>query len=152
MAFAKLFGDIDLSLGFVTSNIVPASSASIGFVLIAEGNIELATILAILSLLGSLPAIPMYLSFYASVSAVKVPIGKIVSAVIYTLVTPFIVGQITRLFLIYRKLRGLKGEERVKMARKIEGNLGGKGFYLHIIIILIVQNTFFLITWSHSIV
>jgi ACR3 family arsenite efflux pump ArsB len=123
MAFAKLFGDIDLSLGFVTSNIVPASSASIGFVLIAEGNIELATILAILSLLGSLPAIPMYLSFYASVSAVKVPIGKIVSAVIYTLVTPFIVGQITRWFLIYRKLRGLKGEERVKMARKIEGNL-----------------------------
>jgi len=123
MIFAKFFGDVDLSLGFVTSNVVPASSASIGFVLIAEGNIELATILAVLSLLGSLPAIPTYLSFYASVSAVKVPIGKIVSAVIYTLVTPFIAGQITRWFLIHRRLRGLEKEEKVKMAKRIEGNL-----------------------------
>lgn len=56
MAFAKLFGDIDLELGFVTSNVVPASSASIGFVLIAEGNIELATILAVLSLFGVTPS------------------------------------------------------------------------------------------------
>ena len=123
MTFAKFFGDVDLSLGFVTSNVVPASSASIGFVLIAEGNIELATILAVLSLLGSLPAIPAYLSFYASVSAVKVPVGKIVSAVIYTLVTPFIAGQITRWFLIHRRLRGLEREEKVKMAKRIEGKL-----------------------------
>ncbi len=120
MAFAKLFGDIDLALGFVTSNVVPASSASIGFVLIAEGNIELATILAVLSLFGSLPAIPFYLSFYAKVSAVSVPIDKIVSAVLYTLVTPFVAGQITRWFLIHRRLKEVEGVERVKMAKSIE--------------------------------
>lgn len=120
MGFAKLFSDIDLALGFVTSNVVPASSASIGFVLIAEGNIELATILAVLSLFGALPAIPTYLSFYASVSAVKIPINKIVSAVLYTLVTPFVAGQITRYFLVHRRLKGIEGDEKFKKARAIE--------------------------------
>ncbi len=123
MAFAKLFSDIDLALGFVTSNVVPASSASIGFVLIAEGNIELATILAVLSLFGALPAIPIYLSFYASVSAVRIPIDKIVSAVLYTLVTPFVAGQVTRFLLVYRRVKGMEGEEKFKKMMAIEMKL-----------------------------
>ena len=100
ISFSKMFSDIQVAMGFVTSNIVPASSASIGYVLVAEGDIELATILAILSLIGALAAIPGYLRLYASMISVSIPISKIMNIVVYTLVLPLIAGQATRCLVI----------------------------------------------------
>jgi len=98
--FARSIPDLEVGLGFVTSNVVPASSASLGYVLLAEGNIELATILAVFSLIGALGAVPAYVGLYAGLYSVPIPMGKIVESIVYTLVTPFILGQLTRYFII----------------------------------------------------
>ncbi len=100
MLFASLLPDRQVALGYVASNVVPASSASIGYVLLAEGDLELATVLAVLSLLGSLAAIPSYLGLYASMSSLTVPMDKILASVLYTLVAPFVAGQATRWLLM----------------------------------------------------
>lgn len=103
MEFARFLPSKQLSIGYVVSNVVPASSASIGYVLIAEGDIELATVLAVLSLIGAFLAIPGYLKVYASAVAVNLPLGKIVQSLTYTLLIPFAIGQLTRYLLIKRR-------------------------------------------------
>lgn len=89
-----------IGTGFVVSNIVPASSASLGYVLIAGGSIELATALAIVSLAVSVPAIPLILDLYGSQASVSIPVEPIMLSVLYILVLPLIAGQITRYLLI----------------------------------------------------
>jgi len=101
--FAKAIQDSYISLGFVTSNVVPASSASLGYVLLAEGNIELATILAVFSLIGAMGAVPAYVGFYAGISSIPLPMNKIIQSIIYTLLTPFIAGQLTRYYFIKKR-------------------------------------------------
>ncbi|MDG6906640.1 MAG: arsenic resistance protein [Nitrososphaerota archaeon] len=95
-ALAPTFGSSEIGLGFVTANIVPASSASLGYVLIAGGSIELATALAVLSLVIAIPAIPFFMSLYSSQVSATVPIFPVLTSVVYILVLPFIAGQLTR--------------------------------------------------------
>ncbi len=101
---APTLGNGSIGLGFVTANIVPASSASLGYVLIAGGSLELATALAVLSLVVAIPAIPIFLDIYSRNLAATAPIAPIMTSVIYILVLPFIVGQLTRVLL--KRYRG----------------------------------------------
>jgi ACR3 family arsenite transporter len=103
MLFSKLFTEKQIALGFFVANIVPASSASLGYVLLAEGNIELATILSVLSLLGAFGAIPLYMHLYASMTSVKIPLGKVIASLTYTLLIPLVAGQLTRYAIVHRR-------------------------------------------------
>ncbi len=98
-ALAPTIGNKGIGLGFMVVNVVPAGSASVGYVLIAEGSIELATALAILGLVVAIPAIPMYLSFYGKSTSMSVPISPIMSSILYILVLPLVLGQATRVAL-----------------------------------------------------
>ncbi len=100
---APTFGNGQIGIGFVTANIVPASSASLGYVLIAGGSIELATALAVLSFVIAIPAIPFFLSLYGSQASTTVPITPVLISVLYILVLPFIAGQLTRYPLLRKK-------------------------------------------------
>ncbi len=89
-----------IGTGFVVSNIVPASSASLGYVLIAGGSIELATALAIVSLIVAVPFIPVVLGLYSSQTSVAIPVEPIMLSILYILILPLIAGQITRYILL----------------------------------------------------
>jgi ACR3 family arsenite efflux pump ArsB len=93
---APTMGDPHIGIGYVIANVVPASSASLGYVLIAGGNIELATALAILSIFIGIPAIPLLVSRYSNMVSVPVPIETIIASLLEVLVLPLIVGQLTR--------------------------------------------------------
>ncbi len=95
-------GSNEIESGFIIANIVPASSASLGYVLIVGGSIELATALAIVSMAVAVPMIPLLLSLYGG-QASEIPLDPIMMSVVYILVLPFIVGQMTRYLLIRRK-------------------------------------------------
>ena len=85
-----------IGTGFVVSNIVPASSASLGYILISGGSIELATALAIVSVVVAIPAIPIILGLYSSHVSSAIPVEPVLLSVVYILVLPLIAGQITR--------------------------------------------------------
>jgi predicted Na+-dependent transporter len=70
--FANLL-EPSVAPGFVVSNVVPASSASMGYVLLAEGNIELATAPAFPSILIAPLAPPAIIGFYSSYAATIIP-------------------------------------------------------------------------------
>ncbi|HDD69307.1 MAG TPA: arsenic resistance protein [Candidatus Korarchaeota archaeon] len=112
IAFSTVIPNTDVAMGYVVSNVVPASSASIGYVLLVDGDIELATVLAVLSLFGSLIAVPGYLNVYSSVTSASVPLGKTMEALVYTLVIPFILGQVTRYLAIRHTIKKKREEYR----------------------------------------
>ena len=85
-----------VSEGFFLANIVPASSASLGYILIAGGTIELATVLAVVSFAVSIPVIPVFLDLYSHSTSSAVPIDPILTSIALILVLPFVVGQLTR--------------------------------------------------------
>lgn len=100
---APTIGNSLIGSGFFIANIVPASSASLGYVLIAGGSIELATALAIVSLMVAIPMIPALLSIYGSQMSTAIPLDPVMMSVLYILVTPLIIGQLTRYVLLKKK-------------------------------------------------
>ena len=102
-ALAPTLGNSQIGVGFVAANVVPASSASLGYVLIAGGSIELATALAVISLVVAIPAIPFFLGLYSSQVSTTVSVVPIMTSVLYILVLPLIAGQLTRYPLLRRK-------------------------------------------------
>ena len=115
-----------ISIGFVAANSVPASSASIAYVLLAEGNIEFATLLAIISIIGALGVVPAYVGLYARTVSVSVPISVLGESVALALLTPFILGQLTRYYLVKRRAkRVLRNSEIELPCKKIETHLSG---------------------------
>lgn len=116
MAFmlAPSFGNTQIATGFLISNVVPASSASLGYVLIAGGSVELATALAVVSLVVAVPAIPIIMDIYSSHVNFAFPLAPIMISIVYIMILPLIAGQVTR----YPLLK-FKGAEFVnKTARK----------------------------------
>lgn len=93
---APSFGNPSIAAGFVISNVVPASSASMGYVLIAGGSLELATVLAILSVVVAVPVIPLIINIYSSQMHFTFPIAPVMVSVLYILILPLIAGQLTR--------------------------------------------------------
>jgi ACR3 family arsenite efflux pump ArsB len=104
---ANYLGNKYIGIGFVAANAVPASSASIAYVLIAEGNIELATVLAVISILGAVILAPLYISLYASTVSIHIPITTLTESVTIALITPLILGQTTRYYLVKRRARNI---------------------------------------------
>jgi ACR3 family arsenite transporter len=94
-----------VAIGFVAANSVPASSASIAYVLLAEGNIEFATLLAVISIIGALFTVPAYIGWFAKTVSVNVPIMVLGESVGLALLTPFILGQLTRYYLITHRAK-----------------------------------------------
>ena len=112
-AFAPSLGS-SVWVGFVISNVVPASSASLGYVLIVGGSIELATALAIMSLIIAVPAIPIILGLYSSHTSIAIPVGPVMLSILYILILPLVVGQITRYLLIKWKSEATVEKESKK--------------------------------------
>jgi ACR3 family arsenite efflux pump ArsB len=100
---APTLGDPHIGVGYVAANVVPASSASIGYVLIAGGSIELATVLAVLTLILGIPSIPALIGLYSSSVSISVPMEPIMNSLVEVLVLPLILGQLTRYILIRAK-------------------------------------------------
>jgi len=96
---SSMFNNKMIALGFFIANIVPASSASMSYVLLASGNIELATVLVILVLLASFVTIPGYLALHSSITSFKIPITEIVYSLVIVLITPLVIGQLIKYYL-----------------------------------------------------
>lgn len=97
---APSLGNSSIATGFVISNVVPASSASMAYVLIAGGSLELATVLAVVSVVVAIPAIPLIMNLYSSQMHIAFPLAPLMTSVLYILILPLIAGQFTRYGLV----------------------------------------------------
>ena len=105
MLFAGHMSNKVIGVGYITANSVPASSASVAYIMLAGGNIELATVLVILSILMTLFAAPAYVALYAQNVHISSPITVLAESVVIALLFPLILGQIIRYCFIIRKAK-----------------------------------------------
>jgi ACR3 family arsenite transporter len=106
-------GDPFLGAGYVTANVVPSSSAALGYVLISGGSVELATIFIVIFVILSPVIIPAYLYIVSSVTSVNMPLALVLKSLLIVLIIPLVVGQAIRFavrrrhepMIIDRKLR-----------------------------------------------
>ena len=94
-----------IALGYVLLSTVPSSSASIGYVLICGGNLELALALRLLSIPGAFIAVPAYTAVYAAMASVPLPLATILESLAITILTPLAAGQLTRYLIVHRRVR-----------------------------------------------
>ncbi len=100
---SALISSPDIKLGFLVSNTAPASAASLGYVMLAEGNLELATANVFVLVVLGIVLIPAYLYVYASMMTLSVPVVEFVKPVLAVLAVPLLVGQLVRRYLIRRR-------------------------------------------------
>jgi len=108
---ALLVNDKLLGLGYFISNIVPASSGALGYIMIASGNVELAAMLIMLITPLAILIIPGYLTLYSSITVVEVPITEVVESLVIVLLVPLLVGQLIRYYLLRVKYPGYVDKE-----------------------------------------
>jgi len=96
---ASLMSDRAIGLGYFVSNIVPASSAALGYIMIASGDMELATVLVLAATLICFVAIPSYLALYASAISIEVPVAEIMYSLATILLASLVAGQLLRYYL-----------------------------------------------------
>ncbi len=113
MLFANYIGDKIIGIGYIAANAVPASSASVAYVMLAGGNIELATVLVILSILIALFAAPTYVAVYAQSVHMSLPITVLAESVMIALLFPLVLGQLIRYCFITRKAKKLVSVSRI---------------------------------------
>lgn len=86
----------DIGAGYVLANVVPSSSAALGYVLITGGDIELATIVIVMFVILSPAIIPAYLTLISTVSSVQVSPAPVLWSLLFVLVMPLVFGQLIR--------------------------------------------------------
>ena len=96
-----------LALGFLLVMVVPCSSMSIGYTGLAEGNLELATVIVALSFVLAVVAVPLWMLVFAAHYQVAIPIQDMLTSILTVLIAPMILGYLTR-----RGLVAVLGEMR----------------------------------------
>lgn len=109
--WAPLFGFVlaaaflhqpEVAFGFLLVMTVPCSAMTVGYVGLAKGNVELATLVVAISFLLSLVAVPFWLALLGGAFDIPIPYASLGQAIITMLVLPMALGYLTRRRLIVR--------------------------------------------------
>ena len=108
--------DQQLALGFLLVMVVPCSSMSIAYTGLADGDLELATVIVASSFVLSLAAVPAWMTLFASGYSVPVPLSDLLISIGEVLLAPMLLGFLTRYWLVRRR-----GHEAVKRLQPLLG-------------------------------
>jgi ACR3 family arsenite transporter len=98
-----------LALGFLLVMVVPCSSMSIAYTGLAEGDIELATVVVAVGFVLAIVAVPVWMSVFAANYSVPVPLHDMLVSILTVLIAPMVLGYLTR-----RQVVRARGEESLK--------------------------------------
>ena len=102
-ALAHLFlGNPMLALGFLLVMVVPCSSMSIAYTGLAEGDLELATVVVAASFILSIAAVPLWMALFAASYHLQVPLQEMLISIAEVLIGPMVAGYLTRAGLMRR--------------------------------------------------
>jgi ACR3 family arsenite transporter len=110
---ARLFLHDDmLALGFLLVMVVPCSSMSIAYTGLAEGDIELATVVVAASFVLAIAAVPAWMAVFAANYSVPVPLHDMLVSILTVLIAPMILGYLTQRLVV--RLRGAESLKRLQ--------------------------------------
>ena len=141
---AKVFlTDPLLALGFLLVMVVPCSSMSIGYTGLAEGNLELATVVVALSFVLAVVAVPLWMTIFAANYSVPIPISDMLMSILTVLIAPMILGFLTRWVLTH-----WLGEERFRRLQPLFPSLSLLAMYGIVFMIFFAKATMIVDKWQ----
>ena len=94
---ARLFlHDSLLALGFLLVMVVPCSSMSIAYTGLANGDVELATVIVGFSFVVAVVAVPAWMLVFAAGYDIPLPLGSMMVSILTVLIAPMFAGWLTR--------------------------------------------------------
>jgi ACR3 family arsenite efflux pump ArsB len=138
-----LLHDPMLSLGFLLVMVVPCSSMSIAYTGLADGDIELATVVVAASFLVSVAAVPLWMSIFAARYHVPVPMHDLLVSILTVLIAPMILGYLTRRF-----LTRARGEQAVKRLHPLLASMSMLAMFAIIFLIFFAKTDMILAKWA----
>lgn len=106
--------DPTLAVGFLLVMVVPCSSMSIAYTGLAEGDLELATVVVAASFVLAIAAVPVWMSVFAAGYHVPVPLHDMLVSILEVLIAPMVAGYLTRAGLV--RWRGHLAVKRLQPA------------------------------------
>lgn len=106
--------DPTLALGFLLVMVVPCSSMSIAYTGLAEGDLELATVVVAASFVLAIGAVPVWMAVFAAGYHVPVPLHDMLISILEVLIGPMVAGYLTRAGLV--RWRGHTAVKRLQPA------------------------------------
>ena len=89
-----------LALGFLLVMVVPCSSMSIAYTGLANGDVELSTVIVGSSFVVAVVAVPVWMMIFAAGYHVPVPLGAMMGSILTVLIAPMLAGWATRKALV----------------------------------------------------
>jgi ACR3 family arsenite transporter len=132
-----------LALGFLLVMVVPCSSMSIGYTGLAEGNLELATVVVAMSFILAIVAVPIWMTIFASNYQVPLPIRDLIMSMFTVLIAPMVLGYLTRQ-LLTRTL----GKERFKDIQPLFPSLSLMAMYGIVFLIFFAKASMIIDKWQ----
>ena len=144
LVLARVFlHDPLLALGFLLVMVVPCSSMSIGYTGLAEGNLELATVIVALSFVLAVAAVPLWMLVFAAQYQVPLPIQDMLGSILTVLIAPMLLGYLTRRGLVH-----WLGETRFQRLQPLFPSLSLLAMFGIVFLIFLAKATLIVTQWS----
>ena len=141
---AHLFlGNLMLALGFLLVMVVPCSSMSIAYTGLAEGDLELATVVVAASFILSIAAVPLWMALFAASYHLQVPLQDMLISIVEVLIGPMIAGYLTRAGLVHRW-----GEAMVKRLQPALASASMLAMFLIVFLIFFAKADMIVAKWQ----
>ena len=135
--------DPQLALGFLLVMVVPCSSMSIAYTGLAEGDLELATVVVASSFVLALAAVPIWMTVFASGYNVPVPMHDLLVSIGTVLLAPMLLGFLTRHMIVRRR-----GHEAVKRLQPLLAAFSMLAMFTIIFLIFFAKEQLIVARWQ----
>jgi ACR3 family arsenite efflux pump ArsB len=135
--------DPQLALGFLLVMVVPCSSMSIAYTGLADGDLELATVVVASSFVLALLAVPAWMMVFASGYNVPVPMHDLLVSIATVLLAPMLLGFLTRHAIVRRR-----GHEAVKRLQPLLGAFSMLAMFAIIFLIFFAKEQMIVAKWQ----
>jgi len=132
-----------LALGFLLVMVVPCSSMSIAYTGLAEGAIELATVVVAVSFVLAIAAVPLWMTVFAANYQVPIPLHDMLVSILTVLIAPMILGYLTRR-LVIRTL----GEGRLQGLQPVLSSASMLAMFAIVFLIFFAKADMIVAKWS----
>jgi len=135
IAHIFLSGYTDFAIGLIINGTVPCGGMIVAWTAMSKGNVPLTVVIMVISLLAGIVMIPFWIWVLAG-QYIPIDAWGMLETILYTIVMPLLLGQLTRMWLIKKW-----SEERLGQIRPIFPAVSAIGLLMVFFIAMVSQST-----------
>jgi len=134
LALVFLAGYPDFAVGLILTGVVPCAGMIVAWTAMAKGNAPMTLVITVTSFLAGIVLIPLWMSFLAG-KYVPVNAWQMMQTILFTLVIPLILGNLTRVWLVKKW-----GSQKFMALKPVFPAVSALGMYLVFFISMMAES------------